>query len=1171
VKLLDLHLRAYGPFTDRHLDLSEGQQGLHVVFGLNEAGKSSALRALRALLYGIPERTQDDFLHGKTDLRVGGRFRDGTEEDFVCYRRKGRKNTLLDADDRPIAEDVLKRLLGGVDERLFEHLFAIDHASLVSGGQSLMAERGREAEALFGTGLGSTAIHSVLDSLDQEAQDLFLPKASKPLINAKLKQLGEITGRLRDVSLPARQWDEARKGLNRAQKALAETDAQLAEASRRCSALERIRRTLPGLARRAELRDRLDSLGAVPVLADDFGQRREAATSKRSLAAAGRVKAKTRLEDLKSKAAALDISEDLLAEAESIDALREQLGSHRKAVMDRPELVANLATREGQARQRLAEVRPDLTLAQVDRLRPLLARRRRVTDLGGRKEALETAARDARARVEEAEGGLALKRGELEGLPEIPPFEALRRAVQTAHRAGDIDRAIEETRERVRRHEAACERDLKALGLWSGDLAALVCAPLPSEETLRRFSEEFLALDNERRSLEQVHSDADAERERTEESMRALELTGTVPSEAALLGARAHRDEGWRLLKHQWIEDADVTAEAEAYEDGADLPDAFERAVTDADEVADRLRREAQRVHEQATMQARREACAGRLAETETSLADLTARHRALEQSWQQLWRALGIDPLPPREMADWLGRALHLREKAAQGDELRAQVEGLCATRDVHRRALSEVLTALREPVGVASESDALRSVLGHAESRLDSLEKAERRQLALREKVSELADTLQRLECGLRAAEAELAGWQSEWSVLLQAVGIAENASPGEVSDYLQSIAETLSLRQEATDLQSRIAGIDADARRFGEAANDLLTRLAPDLLQRPIEEAVLHLHARLAQQREAKSRGDELTAQASRAEQDVREAEADIRAAEEVLGELCRQAGCEDPDQLLAVERRHAERLQLAMQLREVEAELIEGGDGLGIAALEAEVGAADRDAVLAELASVNDRITRELRPEREKLLEQKVNAERDFAGMAGGDAAGALAEEAQQTLSSLRAHAERYVRVKLAGRILRDEIERFRRQHRDPILSRTSRYFQQLTCGSFSAVDTDFDESDQPVLVGVRPDGQRLRVEGMSTGTCDQLYLALRLATLEHYMDSSEPLPFIVDDILIQFDDERARATLEALADFSAGSQVILFTHHGRVAEQAVKLAGAVERVFLHELG
>jgi uncharacterized protein YhaN len=89
--------------------------------------------------------------------------------------------------------------------------------------------------------------------------------------------------------------------------------------------------------------------------------------------------------------------------------------------------------------------------------------------------------------------------------------------------------------------------------------------------------------------------------------------------------------------------------------------------------------------------------------------------------------------------------------------------------------------------------------------------------------------------------------------------------------------------------------------------------------------------------------------------------------------------------------------------------------------------------------------------------------------------------------------------------------------------------------------------------------------------MSTGTRDQLYLALRLATLDHYLESAEPLPFIVDDILIQFDDDRSRATLAALADFSDRTQVILFTHHERVVQEATALGNATPRVFVHELG
>ena len=64
-----------------------------------------------------------------------------------------------------------------------------------------------------------------------------------------------------------------------------------------------------------------------------------------------------------------------------------------------------------------------------------------------------------------------------------------------------------------------------------------------------------------------------------------------------------------------------------------------------------------------------------------------------------------------------------------------------------------------------------------------------------------------------------------------------------------------------------------------------------------------------------------------------------------------------------------------------------------------------------------------------------------------------------------------------------------------------------------------------------MVGVRANGrQTVNVDGMSDGTCDQLYLALRLALLESYLTDHDPLPLIVDDILIMCDDNRAVAAL-----------------------------------------
>ncbi|AFL76422.1 YhaN family protein [Thiocystis violascens] len=1171
MKILDLHLRAFGPFSDRHLDLSGGQQGLHLIFGPNEAGKSSALRALRALLFGIPERTQDDFLHARQNLRVGGRLQghDGTE--LLCFRKKGRKHTLLDGDEKPLADDCLARLLGGVDERLFERLFGIDHEGLVAGGQALLAERGREAEALFGAGLGSVDLHAVLKQLDQEARDLFLPRASTRLINLQLSQLTDIERRQREVSLSARHWDDARKAVNQARQRLVEMDETLARTTRQHSRLERIRRTLPNLARRAQLLAQLAELGETPSLSEDFGQRRETALSQRALALASQSGALARFGDIQVKVAALTVREELLAEADAIDALRERLGSHRKAARDRSGLVSECAALESRSRALLAQARPDLCLTDAPGLRPLLNRRRRAAELGESREIRAAAVAQARTKLAETQRKLADVRDALAALPASQPLDGLRHAIDEARRAGDLERAAADALARIQGHDHDCQRELSALELWTKDLDALRHAPLPSAGTVERFANEFRDLEDAIRTLDRILAETRSERRRIEEALRALQLGGTIPSEGDLARARAQRDRGWRLLKRQWLGGAEILAE-DARDEVADtaLPAVFERDLATADEVADRLRREARRVHEQAAAHAQLESRGQRIGEAEQESVTLHERRDALLGAWQSLWRPCGLDPLPPREMQHWLVKATRLRELAGQGDELLAGLAQLRATSETHARALRSALRAVGFALPSPPEEPGPSLLLNQAEAHLASLLETERRRALLEKEMSALRDAELRLDLDVTASEEARASWSSAWAALMDELGLPQDASPGDASDHLKNLDDCLAHLRDAERLAARIAGIDADAMEFQQEAGGLLSRLAPDLKEQPIEEALPQLHRRLVKQREDKSRLDELMGQSQRTEEEIRQAEVTLRATDAILAELCREAGCKSPEQLTAVEQTAQAHHLLQKQLQDVDAALVSAGDGLGIDALLEEAGGVDRDAVLAELNALEARLDGELRPRQADLLEEKVNAERKFAEMTGDNAAAALAEEAQHTLSTLRYHAERYVRVKLAARILRDTIESFRREHRDPILTRASGYFAQLTCHAFNAVETDFDESDQPVLVGQRATGERLRVEGMSTGTRDQLYLALRLANLDHHLSDTEPLPFIVDDILIHFDDARAYATLAALADFSAKTQVVLFTHHRQVVEQARNLDTTGTRVLVHAL-
>lgn len=77
----------------------------------------------------------------------------------------------------------------------------------------------------------------------------------------------------------------------------------------------------------------------------------------------------------------------------------------------------------------------------------------------------------------------------------------------------------------------------------------------------------------------------------------------------------------------------------------------------------------------------------------------------------------------------------------------------------------------------------------------------------------------------------------------------------------------------------------------------------------------------------------------------------------------------------------------------------------------------------------------------------------------------------------------------------------------------------------------------------MLVGIRPYGYTFTIEGMRDGARYQVYPALRIATLEKHLDAGEPAPFILDDILVRFDEVTARATSEILAELSNKPQIL----------------------------
>jgi len=247
-------------------------------------------------------------------------------------------------------------------------------------------------------------------------------------------------------------------------------------------------------------------------------------------------------------------------------------------------------------------------------------------------------------------------------------------------------------------------------------------------------------------------------------------------------------------------------------------------------------------------------------------------------------------------------------------------------------------------------------------------------------------------------------------------------------------------------------------------------------------------------------------------------------------------------------IAAERRSSARRKTEEELEGLEKQLRKLSGGATVETFIDDAEAVDPDGLDNQVDRLGEEV--EKLGEEKSKLDQTIGEERtELRKMDGSAQAADLAEETQKILARLENDVEHYARLRLASAVLAQAIERYREKHQDPILRKANDLFGHLTRGSFEGIRAEFDEQGTPVLVGVRPGGKEMvGVQGMSDGTTDQLYLALRLASLETYLDGNEPMPFIVDDILIKFDNDRATAALQVLAELSKKTQVIFFTHH-----------------------
>lgn len=1182
MKIRQLDLLAFGPFTGLSLTFDAAHHGLYLICGPNEAGKSSALRALHQLLFGIEDQTSDNFVHAYPNLRIGARLENSAGDNLDCIRRKGRKNTLRGLDDEVIDPARLREMIGGIDEATFRQRFGIDYEELRQGGAAVVQGGGDLGAMLFTAGSGMSDLGQVKKRLADEADELFKPRGSNQQINKAIKELGEARRQIKDSQLLTSEWVKHDKALRQATTRVAEIDEQLLALKSKQSRLERIDEALPLIARRQQLREQLAEVADAALLPADFSGSRRESTAELANAQQALTGAEKAIAKLRSAMREINVPEALLAHRTAIATLHTELGSFQKAAKDRPGLVARREQAEQQAQSILRELGRELHLDDAEELRITRAQRQKIQSLAGdckallsKQETTGRALRDLRDETKQLESQLS----------EIAaPREAseLNRAIRRVQKLGDLDQQLDDARGSLRQLEHDAEIDLRKLRLWNGTLDELERLPVPASETVDRFGNELADASSAVAATEQRIDDSRTRLQQLDQKLETLRLEQDVPTEVDLSRARAQRDAGWQLVLQTWWDvapdddavphDLDhepkalatsgqerVTSNPELSEfiaqfaPGGDLAQAFQSSVEAADQVSDRLRREADRVAEKAKLTADRQELTLRLEKQQEEFSRTQDALARLQSQWRDEWSALKIEPLPPREMHSWLNQQLALTAAAALLRKQRGSVESLENLIRSHRSALNQSLAELRQPA--ANDNETLAALLGRCEDVAAEIETAIRHRQDVEKNLRKLRSKLASSEQEAELASSAVDRWRTDWAAVVEQLGLDRDAEPHAANSVIDSVDELFSHLKVVDDTRVRIEGIDRDAGQFAKSVTHLLSQVATDLQDMPVDQAVADLNDRLEAARTAKTKLGGWNEQLQQEEGKLATANSQALHWRATLASLCREAGCATPDELPEAERKSAVRQKLEDDLRGLNEQLVALAGGAALDDFITEAIQHDTDEVKAKIDSLGDEI-RQFEKEKSDVSETIGSERNELRRMDGSGQAAAAREHVEHLLARIRGDAEQYIRLRIASAVLRKSIERFREQSQGPVMQRASDLFGELTLGSFSGLRADYNDKGDAVLVGVRPDGQQtVGVGGMSEGTCDQLYLALRLALLESYLAHNEPIPFIVDDILIMFDDDRAVAALKALARLSEHTQVIFFTHHEHVVELA----------------
>ncbi|QPM89816.1 ATP-binding protein [Pseudooceanicola algae] len=1132
MRIRRLNLDRFGHFTDRQFDFGPGEEAgdFHIIYGPNEAGKTTTMEAVLRLFYGFPLREGYAFKHPRNNLQVSATLDiDGTLRDFT--RLPTRNGSLVDQTGTALPEAALSAHLAGLSEGDYRRLLCLDDETIERGGEEIANAEGDIGRLLFSAAAGVADLSTVLDGVRDRADALWKKRGRTTRLAELKRDLGEVEKEIKTRDVTASAWKVLKRDLGRAQEAEASARRTRDDLTTTRAKAEAQRRALPLLSEIHALEQAVAPWSTYPDHLDFNPDRLIELRGDRSLATQNIARLNEQIATLEKDRAGLAMDPRRLDLSTALEALGDLAARDRTAQLDLARRQTQQQAAEDAMQQALRDiggasltVDPQdlvLTTADISRLEDARATLR---DAITHEEAEAREVADLRDRVSAAtdvlQDSAPAPAGALRIADLLQRFDADNLA--PAHAAAL--QAIEAARIKSR-------RSLSALAFAGEAFEHLPACPTTGKQA-SIWAERHKELLHDLRTTMDKRDEHNADAAARGAKALALTRDAKVVSDAEAEDLLTLRDARWS----QHLDALDSSTAAAFHEAMQDHDSATHARLAQSREVA-QLRE---------IKQAEAESHA-RAAQAENRIAALRDECTAIETSVSAAAARAGLaGSLTPADWLDWV-----LRHDLARED-----AQSLKETEAANRPPLEHADALLAE---LASELPFSPADLGQALNTARHMAEEERKH----------ADARTKAEDGLRQAERDLARREDRhaealkvrqrataaWLTLIHDL-VGETIAPDDLAaslDPLRALREHETTRAEAA---RRVTTMLADQRQFSKEVG-ALARTHDLATDRPAADVYAALKALAEQARQASATADKLDMAMEAAKEEKAQHEGRQDAIDHEVAAIA--AVFPDPipphdiDALRQVTTRAqqviANRATLDRYTRQVLSDL-------GTADLEATRCALAETSITALDATLESSVS-DLRHADETLtlaIQQRVTADHALAEVKGDDTIAALVEQKATLELQLEDAAVEHLELSLGHHLASDAIRRYRDSHRSGMMTATEQCFASLTQGKYPSLSTHV-EKDAEILLAVDGNGVSKRAAEMSKGTRFQLYLALRAAAHEQLVTQGTTLPFFCDDIFETFDEARTSAACRVMEDIGGRGQAIYLTHHRHVVDIA----------------